>query len=89
VLQGTVVLITDAGETPMRPGMAAGFAAGTGDAHHVVNRSDEPAVFLEIGDRSAGDTASYPDDDLVAVMGDDGRWRFAHKDGTPYPETDG
>lgn len=60
MLQGTVVLITDAGETPMRPGMAAGFAAGTGDAHHVVNRSDEPAVFLEIGDRRRATPRATP-----------------------------
>ena len=27
---------------------------------------------------------SYPDDDLQAVLVPDGRWRFTHKDGTPY-----
>jgi uncharacterized cupin superfamily protein len=40
-------------------------------------------VYLEVGDRSTGDLASYPDDDLVALQVD-GRWRFAHKDGAPY-----
>jgi hypothetical protein len=30
------------------------------------------------------DEVSYPDDDITAVMGADGQWKFAHKDGTPY-----
>jgi uncharacterized cupin superfamily protein len=83
VLQGNPVLITDAGETQLRPGMCAGFKAGTGDGHQLVNRSDEEAVYLEVGDRTAGDTATYPDDDLQAAMVN-GQWQFAHKDGTPY-----
>jgi uncharacterized cupin superfamily protein len=41
-------------------------------------------VFLEVGDRQAGDEATYPVDDIQAVMGADGKWRFTHKDGTPY-----
>jgi len=40
-------------------------------------------VYLEVGDRTAGDTATYPDDDLQAAMVN-GQWQFAHKDGTPY-----
>ncbi len=83
VLQGNPVLITDAGETPLQPGMCAGFKAGTGDGHQLVNRSDEDVVYLEVGDRTAGDTATYPDDDLQAAMVN-GQWQFAHKDGTPY-----
>jgi uncharacterized cupin superfamily protein len=83
VLQGRPVLRTDAGETPMAPGMCAGFKAGTGDAHQLLNPTDEMVVYLEVGDRSAGDAASYPDDDLQAVVVE-GRWVFAHKDGRPY-----
>lgn len=64
--------------------MCAGFRAGTGDGHHLVNRSAQDVVYLEVGDRSAADVGSYPDDDLKAVLGPDGRWRFTHKDGTPY-----
>jgi uncharacterized cupin superfamily protein len=41
-------------------------------------------VILEVGDRTAGDVGTYPDDDLAAAFGPDGRWRFTHKDGTPY-----
>jgi len=84
VLAGHPTLITDAGETPLSPGMCAGFKAGTGDAHHLVNRTDEEVVYLEIGDRAAGDRVTYPDDDIQAVQDADGRWRFTHKDGRPY-----
>lgn len=84
VLAGEPTLITDAGETPLRPGMCAGFAAGSDDAHQLVNRTDRDVVFLEVGDRSAGDAVVYPDDDLAATIAADGTWRFTHKDGTPY-----
>lgn len=83
VLEGHPTLITDAGETPLAPGMCAGFAAGSGDAHQLVNRSDAEVLYLEIGDRSADDDIVYPDDDLKAVSVD-GRWVFAHKNGQPY-----
>jgi len=83
VLEGEPTLITDAGESRLRPGMCAGFAAG-GTSHHLVNRSARDVVFLEVGDRPPGDEVAYPVDDIQALMGEDGRWRFAHKDGTPY-----
>lgn len=86
ILEGRPTLVTDAGETTLEPGMCAGFRAGTGDAHHLQNRTAKDVLYLEIGDRTAGDTASYPDDDLQAVLGSDGGWRFARKDGTPYEE---
>jgi len=63
--------------------MCAGFKGGNGDAHQLINRSETMAVYLEVGDRSAGDSAVYPDDDLVAVA-IDGRWQFTHKNGQPY-----
>ena len=84
ILEGQPTLITESGETLLGPGMCAGFTGGTGQGHHLVNRSDADVVYLEIGDRSAGDSASYPVDDLQAVVGPDGKWQFAHKDGTPY-----
>jgi len=84
ILEGEATLVTNAGETPLKPGMCAGFKAGTGDAHHLVNRSARDVVFLEVGDRSAGDSVSYPDDDVVAVYGSDGKWKYSRKDGTPY-----
>jgi uncharacterized cupin superfamily protein len=82
ILEGTPTLITDAGETPLAPGQCAGFRAGTGDAHHLVNRTQRDVVFLEVGDRSPNDRVTYPDDDLVAWSGPDGAWQYSRKDGS-------
>ncbi len=84
VLEGEPTLITDAGETVLRPGMCAGFKAGTGDGHHLVNRTDRDVIYLEVGDRTAGDAGSYPDDDIQAALDSSGKWVFTHKDGRPY-----
>ena len=85
VLGGEPTLITDAGEQQLRPGMVAGFPAG-GTAHHLENRTDRDCLILEVGDRTEGDAATYPADDLQAVLGAEGRWRFTRKDGTPHQE---
>ena len=84
VLEGEPILVTNAGETAMRPGMCAGFKAGSGNAHHLINRTDREVVYLEIGDRNAGDTVIYPDDDLGRALAPDGTRVFVHKDGQPY-----
>jgi uncharacterized cupin superfamily protein len=84
ILKGEATLVTDTGETILRPGMCAGFKAGTGDAHHLVNRTPQDVVFLEVGDRSAGDSVRYPDDDVVGFFAPDGKWKYSRKDGTPY-----
>ena len=83
IIEGRPTLVTNAGRTPLEPGMCAGFKGGTGDAHHLVNETESDVVYLEIGDRLPGDGATYPDDDLVAEA-HDGKWRYAHKDGRPY-----
>lgn len=83
ILQGQPSLITNDGKTRLAPGMCAGFKAGTGDAHQLLNESDEQVVYLEVGDRSAGDEVHYPDDDLKAVFVE-GTWQFLHKDGRAY-----
>jgi uncharacterized cupin superfamily protein len=83
ILEGEPTLVTDAGDTLLKPGMCAGFRAGSGDAHCLVNRTGGAVVYVEIGDRSPGDHVAYPDDDLVATMGQDGKWRYSRKDGTP------
>lgn len=84
VLEGRPTLVTGAGRTVLAPGMCAGYRAGSGDAHQLVNETRERVLYLEIGDRSPGDEAAYPDDDIKAVRRDDGQWAFAHKDGRPY-----
>ncbi len=83
ILEGNPTLITDEGRTPLHPGMCAGFRAGTGNAHHLVNESDRDVVYLEIGDRTPGENATYPDDDL-ALITVEGKYRYTRKDGTPY-----
>ncbi|MBV9288807.1 MAG: cupin domain-containing protein [Hyphomicrobiales bacterium] len=83
ILEGEPTLITDAGRARLKPGMCAGFKGGMGDAHHLVNETEEDVVYLEIGDRLPGDAATYPEDDLMVEMVA-GKWRFAHKNGTPY-----
>jgi len=83
VLSGELTLITDAGDSILQAGQAAGFPAGEADGHCLYNHSDEVATYLEIGDRTPDDSATYPDDDLIAIASEQG-WQFTHKDGTPY-----
>lgn len=83
VLEGELVLVTDDGEQKLHAGDCAGYPAGRRDGHHFINRSGAPARYLEIGDRTKGDFAIYPDDDLMWV--EDGRGKVAtHKDGRRY-----
>ena len=83
VLEGTPTLVTDKGEFTLGPGMCAGFPAN-GIAHQLVNRTEAPVTYLEIGDRTPGDQGQYPCDDLVASQDADGRWAYRHKDGRSY-----
>lgn len=83
VLEGQPTLVMESEEVQLQPGMCAGFPA-QGAAHQLVNRSSEDVVFLEVGDRTSGDEGSYPNDDIQAMMGPEGKWIFAHKDGQPY-----
>lgn len=79
VLEGELVLVTDEGETVMKPGDCAGFPKDTPNGHHLLNRSDKDAVYLEVGSRREGEECFYPDIDLHMT---DAGW--LHKDGTPY-----
>ena len=83
VLAGELVLVTDAGERPLRAGQCAGFPAGHRDGHQLVNRSSAPVVYLEISNRDAADVAEYPDVDLAwnAPAAPDA---YSRKDGTKY-----
>jgi len=83
VLEGNPTLHTDEGMLRLAPGMCAGFKAGTGNAHCLINETAQDVVFLEIGDRTDGDEVHYPEADLKAAYVD-GVWVFSHKDGTPY-----
>ncbi|TBW40446.1 cupin domain-containing protein [Siculibacillus lacustris] len=82
VVAGEVVLETDAGTQTLVAGQCAGFPAGTGDAHRFVNRSASDATILVIGDRTAGDRLTYPDDDISGYFDSDGNYHFTRKDGS-------
>jgi uncharacterized cupin superfamily protein len=84
LLEGEVVLIEDAGETVLRAGDCAAFAKGTGNGHHLVNRSSAIATYLEVGSRNSEDLTTCSDIDMKSANADG---RFVHKDGTPYPKT--
>ncbi|MGB7036356.1 MAG: cupin domain-containing protein [Xanthobacteraceae bacterium] len=83
VLEGEVVLIENGGETALAPGDAAGFKANSGDGHHLVNRGNRDAVYLEVGTRSKHERVEYPDVDLRVIRDDEG-FRYTHKNGEPY-----
>jgi uncharacterized cupin superfamily protein len=83
MLEGEAVLIENDGETKLKPGDAATFKAGVANGHHIVNRSDRDALFIEIGTRSRDGRAEYSDIDMQAVI-ENGVTRYLHKDGTSY-----
>src|SRR3954469_9051305 len=84
VLEGEVVLMTEAGEEVLRRGDAAGFKAGDPNGHSLQNRSGAPAVLLEVGSRSEDDRCDYPGLDMLTGKPGSGA-RFVHRDETPYP----
>jgi uncharacterized cupin superfamily protein len=84
VLEGELVLIEDGGEVLLRPGDAAGFEAGVPNGHHLINKTQRDAVYLEVGTRAPSDRAEYPDVDLDLVR-NAGKIMLTHKSGEPYP----
>ena len=83
VVDGEITLVDDAGEHVLKPGMCAGFKAGSPNGHHLVNRSSVPATYVEIGTRSADEKSHYPDVDMKAAKVD-GKWVLTKKDGSGF-----
>jgi uncharacterized cupin superfamily protein len=84
VLEGELVLRTQAGEQQLTAGMCAGFAAGSTDGHHLINRSERPASFLVVSNRDPEDSAHYPDPDVDLMWSPPhARKRMTRRDGTP------
>jgi uncharacterized cupin superfamily protein len=85
VLEGEVVLRTDAGEQLLRAGACAGFPAGAADGHQLCNRSSRPAVYLEVSNRAEEeDVVHYTDADVDMVWNAPAaRGRFTRRDGSP------
>lgn len=84
IVDGELVLVEDGSETLLKAGDAAGFKGGVPNGHHLVNRSDRDATYLEIGTRAPADHAHYPDDDLDLVRDEHGKYILTHKSGEPY-----
>jgi uncharacterized cupin superfamily protein len=82
VLSGELVLITDAGEQLLQANDCAAFPKGQQDGHHLINRSEQMAIYLEVGSRSDVDACHYPDIDLHWDSRTD---IYTHKDGSSYP----
>ncbi len=83
MISGEVVLVTDDGEETITAGMMMGWPANVPNGHQLVNRSNAPAVYMEIGTRFRDDVCHYPDVDMHLEIRD-GEDFFYHKDGTPY-----
>lgn len=81
VLEGELVLVTDAGDEILRAGDCAGFKAGDRDGHHLQNRSDKPARFLVVGSRDERDHGEYPDLDMRFNATEPS---FTRKNGDPF-----
>jgi uncharacterized cupin superfamily protein len=81
VLEGELVLVEDGGEVRVRAGECAAFPKGTGNGHHLQNRSTAVARYLEVGSRHPADVTTCSDIDLMSTNADG---RFVHKDGRPY-----
>jgi uncharacterized cupin superfamily protein len=61
VVSGELVLVTDEGEEILRAGDCVAFKAGVQNPHHLQNRSDQPAIFFDIGGRDLWDVSTFPD----------------------------
>ncbi len=83
VLEGELVLVEDEGETVLSAGDCAAFPKGSGNGHHLINRAQVTAVYLEAGFRSPDNVIFCSDIDMKSANRDG---RFVHMDGTPYPE---
>jgi uncharacterized cupin superfamily protein len=84
LLEGELVLVEDGGETVLLAGDCATFPKGTGNGHHLVNKSSATAVYLEVGSRNPDDLTTCSDIDMMSSNADG---EFVHKNGAPYPSS--
>ncbi len=80
VLEGELVLIEDEGETLLRAGCAT-FPKGTGNGHHMINRSAQTARYLEVSSRKHEGVTTYSDIDMMSPSSVE---RLLHKDGSEF-----
>ncbi len=84
MLEGEATLKLDDETHHLKAGDCMGFAKGKGIAHQLINTSNNIVRYLEIGDRTLGDSVVYPDDDIAAHFDEKEGWQFTHKDGSAY-----
>lgn len=84
VVEGSPTLVLGEEEFLLKPGDCCGFRAGAGLGHQLVNKSEARVLYLEVGDRTPGDYAEYPRDDLKFTLANSGAWVLTRKDGSPY-----
>ena len=82
------MLIEDGSTTVLQRGDAAGFKAGVANGHHLVNKSQRDALYLEVGTRAKRERAHYPDVDLILDRDESGV-RFSRRSGEAYPKSGG
>ena len=84
LLEGELALVEDGSETVLLAGDCATFPKGTGNGHHLINKSPAMAVYLEAGSRNSHDLTTCSDIDMMSSNADG---RFVHKNGAPYPSS--
>ncbi|MBD1547066.1 cupin domain-containing protein [Roseibium aggregatum] len=83
ILEGEAVLEEGDSVEILKAGEAAGFKAGAGLGHRLLNKSDRDLVYLEVGTRASAESVHYTDADLHFERINQSK-RLMHKDGTPY-----
>jgi len=61
MISGELTLVDDDGEEVLRAGDSVAFKAGVANAHHLQNRSDDVAIYYDIGGRDLDDVSTFPD----------------------------
>ena len=84
ILEGEVVLCENHSETVLKAGDAAGFKANSGNGHCLINRTQQDAVYIEVGARIVNETVVYSDIDMRLERDKTGM-RYLRKNGEPYP----
>jgi uncharacterized cupin superfamily protein len=83
VVEGTITLVDNAGKHKLTPGMCAGFKAGVANGHQLLNETDRPVSYLEIGTRSDVEQVDYPDVDMRGTK-TGGKFTVTRKDGSVF-----
>jgi len=85
VLSGSLTLVDDSGETPLKVGDVCTFPAGEANGHQIINKSDIEGSFFVVGTHTDHETAWYSDLDMK-ISTQNGKGEFTRKDGSRLPE---